>query len=88
MTETWQCKRDNNKFEMLLWKKYFIICFLVGRERENFQVNLYIYTLSRWDSRKELKTPTHVTQGHTGEIYSLDFCPLNQFLFLTGNKIV
>ena len=38
----------------------------------------------RMCNNNEVSKPTHDIEGHQGEIYTLDFSPFNEFLFLTG----
>lgn len=38
----------------------------------------------RWDLKQKSDSPAFSIVGHKSEIFSLDFNPFNEFLFLTG----
>lgn len=39
-----------------------------------------------WDLRLKNNMPTHEVSAHKGDIYSIDFNPHNDFLFITGSE--
>lgn len=41
-------------------------------------------TVSLWDLRRPKKTPLFILGAHKEEIFSLDWNPSNEFIFLTG----
>lgn len=41
-------------------------------------------TVSLWDLRRPLHQPFFRVAGHKEEIFSIDFSPFNEFLFLTS----
>jgi len=39
-----------------------------------------------WDMRERKKKPECQKTGHVGEVYTLDFCPDSEVLFLSGGE--
>lgn len=46
---------------------------------------LFFNSFLRWDIRENKNKPEFTVIAHSNEIFSLDFSPFNEYLFLTGS---
>ena len=53
----------------------------------NFLVNFldFFGDFFRWDLKQKTDKPAFALIGHSNEIFSIDFSPFNEYLFLTGS---